>query len=131
MAIKFTDEQIQEIERLALMNCNSNTIAEATGIAITTLKRRFGRKLRHCWAIHRVNLRASQDKLKDISADMAKFLGKQVLGQTDKQVIETGPIDVKTKTGRELDATKAAARAYNEAMSRGDDKPQILPIERA
>ncbi len=125
MAIKFTDEQIQEIERLALMNCNSNTIAEATGIAVTTLKRRFGRKLRHCWALHRVNLRASQDKLKDISADMAKFLGKNELGQTDKQVIETGPVESKTKTGRELDATKAAARAYNEAMSR---EPQILPI---
>lgn len=85
MAVIFTDEQIQEIKRLALINCNSNTIAEATGIAVTTLKRRYGRKLRHWRAKYRVNLRESQDKLKDTSPDMSKFLGKNTLGQTDKQ----------------------------------------------
>ena len=89
MAIRFTDAQIQEIERLALLNCNSNTIAEATGIAVTTLKRRFGSKLRHWWAIYRTNLRQSQRNLADTSSDMAKFLGKNVLEQVDKQEILT------------------------------------------
>lgn len=85
ISVKFNDEQMQEIERLALLNCNSNTIAEAVGVAVNTLKRHCGRKIRHWHAIYKVNLRNSQEKLKERSPDMAKFLGKNVLGQTDKQ----------------------------------------------
>ncbi len=122
MAIKFTDEQIQEIERLALINCNSNTIAEATGIAVTTLKRRFGRKLRHWWALYRTNIRESQDKQRDSSPQMAIWLGKQDLGQVDKQVVETSKTSSKSLTAKEMEASKAAARAYNEAMARTELK---------
>ncbi len=127
MAVKFSDEQIQEIERLALINCNSNTIAEATGIAVTTLKRRFGRKLRHWWALYRVNLRESQEKLKETSPDLSKFLGKNVLEQVDKQEIRTEAVDSKPKSDQELEAAKAGARAFNEAMS----KTNIIPIKEA
>lgn len=102
MAIRFTGEQKQEIERLALINCNSNTIAEATGIAVTTLKRRFGRKIRHYHALYRVNLRESQDKLKETSPDLSKFLGKNELGQVDKH------IEVKESQQRELDEAEKA-----------------------
>ena len=115
MAIRFTDEQTQEIERLALMNCNSNTIAEATGIAANTLRRKFGARLRHWYAIYRVNLRQSQDKLKDTSSDMSKFLGKNVLGQTDTQTIKTeavllvAPVDVP--------AVEAAAQVYKQFLA--------------
>ena len=111
MAIRFTDEQIQEIERLALINCNSNTIAEATGIAVTTLKRRFGRKLRHWWALYRVNLRQSQETLKETSPDLSKFLGKNVLGQKDKQEITT-VFKAKEMTEAERNASVEAAKAY-------------------
>ena len=89
MAIRFTDAQIQHITGLALDGCQNNTIANITGIALTTLKRRFGRKLKHWWSMHRVNLRVNQDNLAKTSADMCKFLGKNVLGQVDKQVIST------------------------------------------
>lgn len=111
MAVHFNDEQMQEIERLALINCNSNTIAEATGIPVTTLKRRFGRKLRHWWAIYRTNLRESQDKLKETSSDMSKFLGKNVLEQKDKQEIVT-EYKAKEMTEVERDASIEAAKAY-------------------
>ncbi len=128
MAIKFTDEQIQEIERLALINCNSNTIAEATGIAVTTLNRRFGRKLRHWWAKYRVNLRQGQEDLRAVSPQLAIFLGKNELNQTDKQTIATETIESKPKTAKDLRAAKAAAEAYNRELSRGDDNPTIVPI---
>ena len=118
MAIKFTEEQIQEIERLALLNCNSNTIAENTGIPVTTLKRRFGRKLRKYWAMHRANLRQAQDNLKETSADMAKFLGVNNLNQVAKQVIATEEPEEKAQTELERKASKAAAAAYNRVISR-------------
>lgn len=109
MAIRFTNEQVQEIERLALINCNSNTIAEATGIAVTTLKRRYGRKLRHWWAIYRTNLRKNQEELAKISSDMSKFLGKNVLGQVDKQVIATEPQQRELAEKEKVEARRIAS----------------------
>lgn len=111
MAVCFTDEQMQEIERLALLNCNSNTIAEAVGVAVNTLKRHCGRKLKYWWARYRVNLRESQDRHRETSPDMAKFLGKNVLGQTDKQIIiNEKPIDIVPEAEKE--AVAAACKVY-------------------
>ena len=116
MAVNFTDKQMQEIERLALLNCNSNTIAEAVGVAGNTLKRHCGKKLRHWRAKYRVNLRESQDKLKETSADMAKWLGKQVLGQIDKQTLVTvTKVPVLTEAQRQ--ATEEAAKVYKLKMA--------------
>lgn len=111
MAVIFNNEQMQEIERLALLNCNSNTIAEAVGVAVNTLKRHCGRKLRHWHAIYKVNLRQSQESLKETSPDMAKFLGKNVLGQVDK--IETvNKTEIITVPEAEKEATDAACEVY-------------------
>lgn len=118
MAVTFTNEQVQEIERLALINCNANTIAEAVGVAVNTLKRKFGRKMRHWRAMYRANLRESQNNLKETSADMCKFLGKNELGQTDKQIIETHQPRGKELTEQEREAAQASARAYNDVMSK-------------
>jgi len=101
MAVRFTNEQMQEIERLALINCNSNTIAIAVGVAVNTLKRHCGRKMRHWRALYRVNLRKSQDKLKETSPDLVKFLGKNVLGQVDKQEIRTEMLKVEEFSAEE------------------------------
>ncbi len=129
MAVKFSDEQIKEIERLALINCNSNTIAEAVGVAVNTLKRHCGRKIKHWRAIYRVKLRENQHKLSETSPDLTKFLGINVLGQQIKQVIETGPVDTKSRTEQQLEADKAAARAYNESMSKTEPNPQIVKFK--
>lgn len=115
MAVKFSDEQMQEIERLALLNCNSNTIAEAVGVAVNTLKRHCGRNLKHWWAMYRVNLRETQDTLKATSPDLSKFLGKNVLGQVDKQVIATKTEPV-TVPEAEKKAVDAGCKAYKEAL---------------
>ena len=109
--MKFNNEQMQEIERLALLNCNSNTIAEAVGVAVNTLKRHCGRKLRYWRAKYRVNLRQSQDTLKETSPDMCKFLGKNTLGQVDKieTVVKT---EVTAVPEAEKEATDAACKLY-------------------
>lgn len=109
MAVIFNDKQMQEIERLALLNCNSNTIAEAVGVAVNTLKRHCGRKLRHWWAMYRVNLRESQDALKATSPDLSKFLGKNVLGQVDKREIITDTEKPLSLTSDEITELKRLA----------------------
>lgn len=128
MAITYTKQQIAEIDRLALINCNTNTIAEAVGIPFNSLKRRFGKRLRRGRALWRVNVRQSQANQRDNSPQMAIWLGKQDLGQTDKQVIQTEQVESKPKTGLELQAVKDAAAAYNARMSREPDKQCIVPI---
>ncbi len=117
MAIKYTEQQIAEVDRLARLNCNNNTIAEITGIPASSLKRRFNGRLTRGRALWREDIRQAQANNKD-NPTMAIWLGKQDLGQTDKQVIETGSTEAKAKTGAELDAIKAASKAYNESMSR-------------
>lgn len=95
----FSDEEQQKIEQYARDNCYDRTISTALGIPIMTLKRRFGTKIRVWRAQGKVELRESQRKLSKISSDMAKFLGKNVLGQVDKQVI----VDEKPKPTLEAD----------------------------
>ena len=88
---QFTAEQIQQIEELALCNCQYQTIASVLDIPVNTLKRRFGRKVRTKHAEYKTNLiRAQYDKAvnsKDVQ--MLKWLGIQHLDQTDKQTIKT------------------------------------------
>jgi hypothetical protein len=119
MAVRFNDEQMQEIERLALINCNSNTIAEAVGVAVNTLKRHCGRKLRHWRAKYRVNLRESQDKLKETSPDMAKFLGKNELNQVDKQEIRQTGDTIPQLTETERQAIADFNRSLKLRLARG------------
>ena len=87
----FTEYEIQEIERMARDNCNTNTIAVALDIPFKTLQRHFGKKLRLGRALWKADLRQAQNKLKDTSADMCKFLGVNELGQQVKQTITQAP----------------------------------------
>lgn len=117
----FKQEQVQEIERLALMNCNTNTIAVVLDIPFKTLERHFAKKLRHCRAKWKANLRDNQEKLSKTSADMAKFLGKNELNQTDKQVIES-KTTIKEYTSAELAASKEAAKIFKLRLARGSQE---------
>lgn len=114
---RFSAEEVKEIERMALMNCNTNTIATVLDIPFKTLERHYAKKLRKCRALWKVNLRESQDKLKNISADMAKFLGKNALNQVDKQVIETKVEPVTVPEGQKA-AYKAAAKTLRFKLAR-------------
>ena len=114
----FSDEQVQEIERLALMNCQNNTIAVALNIPLMTLKRYFGKKIIHWRAKYKTNLRENQSNLSKTSSEMAKFLGKNVFNQTDKQVIENKPATQQLNE-TEVQAVKDLARQYNLKLAKG------------
>ncbi|KKN26106.1 hypothetical protein LCGC14_0878230 [marine sediment metagenome] len=116
---KFSDEQTQEIERLARLNCKTNTIAVALDIPNKTLERHFGKRLRTWRAQYVVSLRDNQDKLAKTSADMAKFLGKNVIGQVEKQVLATEQ-PATEQTPLEKRAGMAAAEAFKRVMARGE-----------
>lgn len=118
------------------MICNSaidggknGTIAAALGIPVNTLTNRFGKLLKQYRAFRKLTLCKNQTRLSVTSADMAKFLGINELGQQIKQVIETVPVDSKPKTGQELAAARAAARAYNESMSKTEPDPPTIKFK--
>ena len=108
---EFTDEETKKIEQYARLNCNTETIANALDIPVNTLKRRFGRVLRQKRAEGKVDLRKGQCNLAKISSDMSKFLGKNVLGQKDKQEITT-IFKAKEMSEAERNASVEAAKAY-------------------
>ena len=115
---QFDDETVAYIEEYSRNNNKTGTIAEALSLPYETLKRRFGKRMTHWRALGQINLKRIQQRMANFNPQMAIWLGKQDLGQVDKQVITTEPADSKSKTPQELEAAKAASRAYNEAMSK-------------
>ena len=102
---QFTNEDEEQIYKYALSGCQNGTIATLMCIPLTTLIRRFGSVLREKRAERKFNLRNNQTNLSENNPAMAIFLGKNELGQVDKQVI------VDETKQRELDeAQKAEAR---------------------
>ena len=85
----FSDEEIQLIEQYALDGCYSETIAAGLEIPVTTLKRHFGRKMTHLRAKGKLILKHNQTQMAKSSPQMAIFLGKNELGQADKQIVST------------------------------------------
>lgn len=109
---QFTDEEVRLIEEYARNNCYAETIANALNIPVRTLKRHFARKLTLWKAQGKIDLRLMQRDLAKKSPEMAKFLGKNELNQTDKQVIETKTAPVTAKTEAEQRALAEAARVF-------------------
>ena len=102
---QFTDEIVQRMEEMALNGCQNTTIAIALDVPKSTLVRRFGPRLRKKRCERKDLLRTNQTRLAKTFPAMAIFLGKNELGQVDKQVI------VDEIKQRELDeAQKAEAR---------------------
>lgn len=81
----FTDEIVHEMEQMALNGCQNTTIAIALDIPKTTVIRRFGPLLRQKRCERKALLRENQTQLSKTNPAMAIFLGKNELGQTDKQ----------------------------------------------
>lgn len=117
---QFSDEEIQQIEQYALDGCYAETIARALGIAVNTLKRNFGRKMRRLRALGKLQLKHHQREQAKNNSQMAIWLGKQDLGQVDKQEIkQTGQI-VQPQTEAEKAALEASARVYKVRLARGE-----------
>ncbi len=85
----FSDEEIEQIDTMSLNNCHMDTIALALDIPLTTLVRRFGREIKQKRAIGRTTLRDNQVKMSKTQPAMAIFLGKNELGQVDRQIVAT------------------------------------------
>ncbi len=125
----FTGVEIAKIRRYARNNSKSETIASALDIPVNSLKRHFGRKMTIWRAEGKVKLKQTQQRMAIKSPQMAIWLGKQDLGQVDKQEIRTEAVDTKSRTEQQLEADKAAARAYNESMSKTEPNPQIVKFK--
>jgi hypothetical protein len=113
----FSDEEVAEIGKLAYEGCQNNTIANITGIAKMTLVRHFGKFMTKKRCERKRWLRQCQDKQAENSAEMCKFLGKNELGQVDKQVTVSEPTE-QGQTENERRAGVAAADAYKREMAR-------------
>ena len=85
---QFDAEIMQKMERMALDGCQNGTISNALDIPNTTLVRRFGKLLTKKRCERKANLRANQTELSKTNPAMAIFLGKNELGQQDKQTVE-------------------------------------------
>lgn len=92
----------REVIKYALAGCYDKTIARLTGIPETTLKRRCGVLISKKRAERKYNIRAAQDKaIKQGNPALLIFLGKNELGQVDKQEIETKHVSVAPMTTEE------------------------------
>jgi len=84
----FTNTQIAKMKSLALSGCQNNTIATIMDIPKTTLVSNFGQLLTKKRCERKYNLRKQQDKAaKKGNPALLIFLGKNELGQADKQDI--------------------------------------------
>ena len=90
--VKFTKTQKAKIKQMALDNCHMDTIAQALNIPKQTLVDNFRTFIVQKRAEGRTMLRRAQREKALIGKDtgMLCFLGKNELGQSDKQEIKHG-----------------------------------------
>ncbi len=127
----FTDEELQAVERYARIGSYDKTISVGLGIPETTLKRSLGAKIRHWRAAGKLDMRDNLHKQGENSPQTAIFIAKNELGMTDKQIIMTEDTDAKPQTAKDLQAAKAAAKAYNEEMAKVDVNPTTIKFKEA
>ena len=85
----FSDVIIQRMEDMAINGCQNGTISHVLDISNTTLVRRFGKLLTKKRCERKELLRTNQTQLAKTNPAMAIFLGKNELGQADKQIVST------------------------------------------
>lgn len=100
---QFTEKQIEQIKTLARCHCPDSEIAAFMEIGETTIKRHFGPLIKDAREAGKANIRAMQYRMA-MNGDktMLIWLGKQLLGQRDKQEIKTDfvePFVVTTSAG--------------------------------
>ena len=119
---QFSKTEINKIRQYALNNSKSETIASALDIPVASLKRHFGRKMTIWRAEGKVKLKDIQRKMTKHSTQMAIWLGKQDLDQTDKQTISQESTTTSDLTPEEQRHTQAAIDAYKASKARADLK---------
>lgn len=97
----FTEQQIQQIDEMALNNCKDTTIGIVLDIPLMTLKRHFGKRMIKKRAEFKQELRDNQSKLSKTNPAMAIFLGKNELDQVDRQEIKQETIETAALTAEQ------------------------------
>ena len=97
-----------DFDKLCKMQCTKEEIADWFNCSEDTIERAIKRKYKVSFAVHynkkrvagKISLRRNQFQLSKKYPAMAIWLGKQYLGQTDKQEVEViKPIDEKIFNG--------------------------------
>ena len=84
---------VDQFEQLCALQCTEEEIASVLHVSVDTLERFCKAEYKQCFAeiyeekrnVGRTSLRRSQWKMSETNPTMAIWLGKQYLGQTDKQ----------------------------------------------
>lgn len=84
-----TKVQLSRMDRMAKDQCKHRTIAEALGISRDHLRQHYLPRLLKKSAEGRVELHADQRRMQKKQPSVAIFRGKNYLGQTDKQEIQS------------------------------------------
>jgi hypothetical protein len=78
-----------QLEALAKIQCSNAEISAVLKVSLNTLERRFGDRIRALRETGKASLRRSQfQQAMKGNTTMLVFLGKQYLGQTDKQTVD-------------------------------------------
>lgn len=108
-----TTVKLSQIRQLSVLQCTEAEAAAVLGVSVTTFKEmiRIDQKAKKAWEygreIGRMRIREKQFLLADRHPQMAIWLGKQYLGQSDVQVLEHSGRDggpIKTLDLAKLDA---------------------------
>lgn len=113
----------EEFEKLCGLQCTKEEICDWFGITDKTLDAWCKRTYEQSFSVifekkrvrGKISLRRAQFKLAEKSAAMAIFLGKNYLGQTDKQEIVSSTIDEKTRQEVEKLIEKIGEKDTDEA----------------
>lgn len=126
---EYTEEQRLLVTALARVQCTYDEIAEQTGISRGSLERDFGTAIKDGHEHGKASLRRAQwSTAAGGNATMQIWLGKQWLGQTDRQDINTTS-DVTVHDGSVLDEIKTAMDRYRrqsdgETATEEDSEPK-------
>ena len=112
----FTDEEEAIIANYALDGGKNNTIASALSIPVNTLTNRFSGLLKEYRAYRKLKLARNQTRQSVASPQMAIFLGKNELGQVDKQEIMT-EVKAKEISNKEKAVLISLADEYKKRMA--------------
>lgn len=118
----FTDEEEAIIANYALDGGKNNTIASALSIPVNTLTNRFSGLLKEYRAFRKLKLARNQTRQSVTSPQMAIFLGKNELGQVDKQEIRTEAVEkVEDLTTEDIQELKRLARIASKLKLRAPE----------
>ena len=85
---------VKQVEKLAALQCTLKEIASFFDVDESTISRRFAREMAKGKESGKISLRRNQFNLSKTNAAVCIFLGKNYLGQSDRQEIVQLDVEV-------------------------------------